>query len=213
MVSTKEKVKIRKVNSTEKIIINEIVEIHLQTFQGFFLTFLGRGFLRQLYKGYTTYEKSALLVALNDENNAVGFLAYSENISGFYKYLIKTKLIQFAWYSLCAFFRKPSAIIRLLKAFSKPGETERKEDYIELASIGVSPKIKANGVGSALIDELKTAVDFKKFKYICLETDAEDNKSANNFYLKNGFILFRSFVTSENRKMNEYRYTNMVKSL
>lgn len=208
MIATKEKVSIRKVGSSEKQITNEIVEIHLQTFQGFFLTFLGRGFLRQLYKGYCAYDKSALLVAMNNENRPIGFLAYSEDISGFYKYLIKSKLLPFAWYSFYAFCRQPSSIIRLLSAFFKPGKSKRNENYIELASIGVSPEIKSTGIGSALIEELKTNTDFNRFQYICLETDAENNEASNEFYLKNDFSLFKSFETPEGRKMNEYRYAS-----
>ena len=41
-------VTIREVKSDEKKIIDEIVTIHLNTFTGFFLTFMGRGFLRQI---------------------------------------------------------------------------------------------------------------------------------------------------------------------
>ena len=35
---------------------------------------------------------------------------------------------------------------------------------------------------------------------------AEFNDIANRFYLKNGFVLEREFVTAEGRRMNEYRY-------
>ena len=45
-------VTIREVKSDEKKIIDEIVTIHLNTFTGFFLTFMGRGFLRQMYQSY-----------------------------------------------------------------------------------------------------------------------------------------------------------------
>lgn len=196
---------IRKVNKTEKNVISEIVDIHLATFEGFFLTFMGRGFLKWMYTSYTEHSQSDLLVAVRN-GKTVGFLAFSENMSGLYKFMIKHHLIQFAWYSLGAFLRKPKVFMRLIRAFLKPGESQRDEKYVELASIGVSPEAKAKGIGSGLIDALKADVDFAEFAYITLETDAVDNEVANRFYKKNGFAAVREYQTREGRKMIEYRY-------
>ena len=44
--------------------IDEIVDIHMETFTGFFLTFLGKGFLKQLYKGFIEHNKSGLIIAV-----------------------------------------------------------------------------------------------------------------------------------------------------
>lgn len=197
---------IKKAVKGEKEIIDSIVDIHLATFKGFFLTFMGRGFLKQMYAEYTEHPESNILIA-TDNGNVVGFLAYSENLSGLYKYMIKHRLVQFALYSIGAFFRKPKVFTRLVRAFLKPSESKRDEKYVELASIGVHPDAKSHGIGSALIDSLKKEVDFCKFAYITLETDAVDNEIANNFYIKNGFTVERNFETREGRKMFEYRYT------
>ena len=191
---------IREVKSEEKELINEIVSIHLNTFTGFFLTFMGRGFLNQMYRSYCDHDESGLLVA-EEDRKAVGFLAYSGNFSGLYKFMIKTRLIPFGWYSVGAFFRRPSAFMHIIKAFLKPSEVKREEKYVELSSIGVDPTIKSKGVGSLLIDELKKIVDFNKFAYITLETDAVNNDGAIHFYEKNGFVRERMFETDEGRKM------------
>lgn len=191
-------------SAKEKDVIKKVVEIHIKTFNGFFLTFMGKGFLRQMYSSYAQYDNAGLLVAYEDDT-PVGFLAYSADMSGLYKYMIKRKLIPFAWYSLCAFFRKPMVFMRLLRAFLKPSEAKRNEKYVELASIGVSPECKSKGVGSALISELRRITDFNMYRYITLETDAVNNEIANNFYKKNGFELYREYKTREGRKMNEYR--------
>ncbi len=197
--------KIRTVSSTEKETIDKIVDIHLATFQGFFLTFMGRGFLKQMYSAYTRHNGSDILVA-EAEGRVVGFLAYSQQMSGLYKHMIRHQLVQFAWYSLGAFLRKPKVFLRLIRAFLKPGEAKREETYIELASIGVHPDAKSGGVGSKLIDALKQATDFDTFAYITLETDAVDNDAANRFYVKNGFTAVREYETHEGRKMLEYRF-------
>lgn len=198
-------VTIREVKSDEKKIIDEIVTIHLNTFTGFFLTFMGRGFLRQMYQSYCDHEESGLLVAEGD-GKTVGFLAYSSDFSGLYKFMIKTRLVQFGWYSMGAFFRRPSAFLHIVKAFLKPSEVKRKEKYVELSSIGVDPNVKSKGVGSKLIEKLKKLVDFEEYAYITLETDAVNNEGAIHFYEKNGFIRERMFVTDEGRKMYEYRF-------
>lgn len=196
---------IREVKSEEKELINDIVSIHLNTFTGFFLTFMGRGFLNQMYRSYCDHDESGLLVA-EEKGKAVGFLAYSGNFSGLYKFMIKTRLIPFGWYSVGAFFRRPSAFMHIIRAFLKPSEAKRNEKYVELSSIGVDPTIKSRGVGSLLIDELKKIVDFNKFAYITLETDAVNNDGAIHFYEKNRFVRERLFETDEGRKMYEYRF-------
>lgn len=198
-------VTIREVKSDEKELINEIVTIHLNTFTGFFLTFMGRGFLRQMYQSYCDHDESGLLVA-EEDGKALGFLAFSSNFSGLYKFMIKTRLIQFGWYSVGAFFRRPSAFMHIISAFLKPGEAKREEKYVELSSIGVDPNVKSKGIGSKLIDALKDNVDFDKYTYINLETDAVDNEGAIHFYEKNGFVRERMFETDEGRKMYEYRF-------
>ena len=196
---------IRNASFDEEQVIDRVADIHISTFQGFFLTFMGKGFLKQLYLSFCKHPESGLLIATED-GDAVGFLAYSGDYSGLFKYMIKTRLIPFAWYSVGAFFRKPKVFMHLVRAFLKPSETKRIEEYVELSSIGVDPAFKGMGIGTHLINTLIQKVDFKKYKYITLETDAENNDAAIRFYGRNGFIQEREFTTSEGRKMYEYRY-------
>ncbi len=191
--------------------IPEVVDVHMQSFTGFFLTFLGKGFLKQLYTGFMNHPSSGLIVAIEDDK-IEGFLAYSDDLSSFYKYLIKRRLIPFAWYAGCAFLKNPKIMFRLLRAFTYSGEAKRTEKYIELSSIGVLPETEGTGIGSGLITALKRKASalnedqVEKYKYIKLETDAVDNEGANHFYQKNGFVLNNTYETPEGRKMNEYRY-------
>ena len=186
--------------------IEQIVNIHMDSFQGFFLTFLGRGFLRQLYRGYIEYPSAGVIIAYEEKGYIEGFLAFSEDLSGLYKYLIRKRLLQFAWFAFLGFLRRPQILLRLLRAFLKPEESRRKENYMELASIGVLPSCAGKGIGSCLISELKRHTDFQRCSYIKLETDAVGNEKVNRFYLSNGFVREREYVTREGRKMNEYRY-------
>ena len=196
---------IREASFDEKQVIDRVAEIHVATFQGFFLTFMGKGFLQQLYLSFCKHSESGLLIAVENKNT-IGFLAYSSDYSGLFKFMIRTRLIPFAWYSIGAFFRKPKVFMRIVRAFLKPSETKRSESYVELSSIGIDPSCKGKGVGTKLVDALKQGIDFKKYGYISLETDAENNEAAIRFYEKNGFVLEREFVTTEGRKMYEYHY-------
>ena len=201
-----QEITIRKIEGKEKTVIKEIVRIHMQTFEGFFLTFMGKGFLATMYRSYCRHGQSNLLGAFDEEGEVQGLLAYSKDMSGLYKYMIKHSLIPFAWYSLGAFFRKPKVFVRLIRAFLKPSEAKREEKYIELSSIGVIPTAKSRGIGSKLVDYLKETEGQSNCQYISLETDADNNEGANAFYIKNTFSLERVYYTKENRRMNEYRY-------
>ena len=186
-------------------LIDQVVDIHVTAFPGFFLSFMGPGFLKQMYHSYCEHDGSGIIVAYCDDR-PVGFLSYSLDMSGLYKFMIRRRLLKFGWYAFGAFLRKPTIALRLLRSFLKPSESSRSEKYVELSSIAVRPDFSSGGIGTALISELKNIVEGSDAEYISLETDAVNNEAANSFYLKNGFVLSREYVTPENRRMNEYRF-------
>lgn len=192
-------------NKADSKYIEALSRLHMKAFPDFFLTQLGRPFLKTLYKGYLEDENSGILVA-EVNGKLAGFIAYSNAYSEFYRGLIKKHLIRFGFCSLLAVVRHPSFCKRLLGAFKKSNEVLKEEAYVELASICVNPKIGNKGIGSRLIQQLKRITDFSTYRYINLETDACENDAVNQFYLKNDFRLARQYLTAEGRKMNEYRY-------
>ena len=198
--------KIYQLKDANAAYVRSIAELHKKAFPAFFLTQVGIPFLRTLYSGYLEDRDSGIIVAEEDDR-LVGFIAYSNDYPRFYKGLMKNHLLKFALCSVWAAIRHPSFVKRLLGAFKKSESVVKKERYVELASICVDPSIESRGIGTKLIDCLKGLVDFKTYAYVNLETDAEANEKANRFYVKNGFVLEREFVTAEGRRMNEYRYT------
>lgn len=187
--------------------VKAIVDLHLATFPGFFLTFMGPGFLRLLYQSFLAHDASQLLIAEDEDGKLLGFVAFSNNLSELYRHLIRHSLFPLAWYSLVALLRRPPVVFRLIRGLSQPKLSERAERYAELSSIGVSPQYKKLGVGRTLVEEVKKRIDFSSISYLKLETDAENNADVNAFYLRNGFVLHHAYTTPEGRKMNEYRYT------
>lgn len=192
-------------NLENKSLIPDIAALHKKAFKGFFLTKLGVPFLKTLYTGFFEDDKSGILIA-KDKDKLIGFLAYSKDYPRFFKQLIKKHIIRFAVCSVGAAIKHPSFIKRILGAFKKSDEVKKDDNYVELASICVDPDCESQGIGTALIDELKSIINFNRFAYISLETDAENNDIVNKFYVKNGFALKRTYKTGEGRLMNEYTY-------
>ena len=196
---------IRELKREDRALVPALAALHKRAFPGFFLTRLGLPFLRTLYRGYLEDPDSGILIAERD-GTPVGFLAYSQDYPRFYKGLIRRHVVRFALCSALAAIRHPSFIKRIFGAFRKSEAVVKEEAYVELASICVDPASEGAGVGTALIDRLKERVDFERFAYINLETDADGNDAVNRFYQKNGFVPARQFVTAEGRSMNEYRF-------
>ena len=193
------------IEPTQKDILDKIVDMHIASFKGFFLSSMHHGFLRTLYRSFTEHKSSELLVAF-DGDTAVGFIAYSWDTRGIYRYMLSRHFFTFFWYSFLSFVRRPSIVKKLFSALSMPKNSKRDEHYCKIFSIGVDPARHGEGIGSMLIDTLKHRIDFSKYAYITLETDAYNNDYANKFYLDNGMTLSSVFVTAEGRVMNKYHY-------
>ena len=196
---------IKKVDPSQKDVLNAIVELHIETFKGFFLSSMHKGFLRTLYKSFAEHKSSELLVA-DEEGEPIGFIAYSWDTTGVYRYMLWRHFFPFVWYSFLSFIKRPCIFGKLFGALKMPSQSKRDEHYCKVFSLGVRSDRQGIGVGTALFDELKQKVDFSKYSYITLETDAKDNEMANTFYKNNGMTLSSVYVTPEGRVMNKYHY-------
>ena len=136
---------IERVKKLDDKTINTISNLHLNAFPDFFLTKLGKNFISLLYKCYIEDEESGIIIA-KDEEEIVGFIAYSNDYSAFYKNLIKDHLIKFAFYSFGALMKHPSFSKRLLGALKKSDDVKKEERYVEIASICVDPKKVRKGL-------------------------------------------------------------------
>ena len=199
-------VRVITIKPSQKNILDTIVRLHIIAFRGFFLSSLHKGFLRQLYRSFIEHESSELLVAVDDDDNAIGFLACSWDSRDLYRFMLRKHLISFMWYSFLSFLKKPSILPKMLGALGMPAKSVRNEKYVKIFSIAVDPDHQHQNVGSLLINNLKNRIDFNKYTYITLETDADDNDYVNSFYQKNGLVLSSRYITPEGRRMNKYHY-------
>ena len=180
-----------------------VVRIHLRSFQGFFLSFLGPAFLSLLYLETITDPNGIALVSEQDKKIA-GFVTGTTQPSGFYKRLMKRHLFGFFWASLKGFLRKPAILPLLLRAFGMPAQPLPADNCATLMSIAVDPSMQGQGLGKSLVNAFVEEARSRGSEYINLTTDAAGNDATNLFYQSLGFELFRQYSTPEKRLMTEY---------
>lgn len=181
--------------------VNAIVEIHINAFKGFFLTSLGRDFLKFYYTCFVKNGETVTMVA--EENKIIyGFSAATKKCKGFNGRLIKANFFLFGLLTFKMLFRSPKSLLRLIRNLSKKGDgVIDKEDYAELYSIGVSRNAQGMGVGKKILIETEKNLKVMGVKRISLTTDYFNNEQAVGFYHSLGYKLLYEFVTYPNRKM------------
>jgi len=191
------------IRSFESKDIDSVVEIHLLAFPNFFLSFLGQRFLRQYYKSIVDYSQFGLVAAHNGK--VIGFTTGLDSSFSFYRRILKSRGVKFALAAIPAIVKQPTIIFRLAEAIWKRSPREHDAvPTVHLTSIGVMPEMVGKSVGHLLMREFSSLALQKGFQRIVLETDAENNMRACQFYSKEGFQVRRSFVTTQGRKMYEF---------
>lgn len=181
-----------------------IVDIHLRSFQGFFLSFLGPSFLKQYY-GNMVDSPFGLALVICRRDKVVGFACGSDRMSGFYRDLLRTKWLQLSLAALPAVLRRPSTAVRLLRAaVTRPGRASGQRSPGELSSIAIHPDWEAGGLGKALLAAYIQEMKARGATELALSTDRDDNERVNAFYLHSGFSLAGVARTPEGRWLNKY---------
>lgn len=182
--------------------VRSIVAVHQEGFPGFFLTFLGPAFLRELYLATLTDPDGIGFVATNEK--VIGFVLGTVRPSGFYHGLLRRHWWRFALASLIPALRRPSIIPRLLRAFSMPNTVAQQEGRGTLMSLAVLPEAQGQRVGQALVLAFLEEASLRGLRQVDLTTDRDANDSTNRFYQRLGFACERTYTTPEGRAMNEY---------
>lgn len=181
--------------------VERIVEIHINAFEGFFLTFLGPKFLGLLYKGFI--DKGVLRVAVVD-SDVIGFSAGTEQPELFFSNLRKEKWLLFFLAAVPSLIKKPSLVIKKLYGaiFYKGDSVARINNSFLLSSLAVDPCSEGKGIGKFLINDLNELLSGKRTsETIYLITDKNENGSVLGFYNKCGFSIESEFKQSGQREM------------
>lgn len=186
------------VRKAEQCDVDKIVLIHKSAFKDFFLTSLGDKFLTAYYSCFIKSSDAVVLCA-EENDRLLGFAAATKLCKGFNGRLIKNNAIKFMLVALRLLFTEPSALVRLVKNFTKKSaEVEDDEDYGELYSIGVDSCAQGRGLGKALLTETEKQMGIEK---LSLTTDYNDNESTIAFYKKCGYQVLYEFTAYPDRKM------------
>jgi ribosomal protein S18 acetylase RimI-like enzyme len=183
--------------------VPNVVRVHLAGFQGFFLTFLGPAFLRELYKA-TLIDNSGIGFVAEYEEGICGFVTGTTHPSGFYRRLLRNRWWRFALASVLPVLKRPSIIPRLLRALSMPEKVNKQDGRGTLMSIAVLPEMKGKGIGKTLVNAFLKDAANRGLKQVDLLSDRYNNDDVNAFYKDLGFKCERQFFTPEGRAMNEY---------
>ena len=185
--------------------LKPVVEIHLEAFPGFFLTFLGPCFLKTFYGSFIGEKTAVAWVAQNAADGKVlGAVFGTTSPKGFFKRLVRRKWAAFGGAALGALVKKPSIARRLFRALFYRGDPPSRPGLALLSSIAVSPGAQGKGVGKALLDRWASEAEKRGCPGAYLTTDADGNDAVNEFYIRSGWTVEAAFVTPEGRRMNRY---------
>jgi ribosomal protein S18 acetylase RimI-like enzyme len=182
--------------------VPRVVEIHLAAFPGFFLSFLGASFLRLFYAEAVALGEICLVAT--SKGAVVGFVMGSVQPGGFFKKLIKRRVLAFGFAALPAVLRKLSTGVRVARALIKPKQAAKAAGTATLMSIGVDPATQGTGAGKALVLAFLDEARRRGASTVDLTTDKVENDRTNAFYLSLGFAVAREITTPEGRVLNEY---------
>jgi ribosomal protein S18 acetylase RimI-like enzyme len=151
-----------------------------------FLTILGPGFLRRLYRRVVRTPGSFLLV-VEDGETTVGFLAGSTDVSGLYRSFVLRD-------GAAAAFQCGG---RLLRSWRRVVETLHHGtgatvDGAELLAIAVDPAIRGRGAGTLLVDGFLSEIERRRQTAAHVVVGA-DNGSAVALYRRAGFRTAERF--------------------
>jgi ribosomal protein S18 acetylase RimI-like enzyme len=181
-----------------------IVMVHMASFQQFFLTFLGPGFLARLYLEISREPGAVFLVATDGGGRVVGFAAGVADLPAFYRRAARTKWFTFGMASVRAALSRPSILPRLWRALRAADQAKGASCSASLMSIAVAPETKGAGIGKRLITAFLERMDQQGQTKVCLVTDRDNNAATLGFYDGLGFQKTREFQTREGRWVCEY---------
>lgn len=180
-----------------------VCEIHLVAFPGFFLTLLGRRFLRVMYKAFFHNSTSIFVVLDTPHGNLSGF-AVGALVKSSSDYRSALKYFpEFIVALVLPVISHPKVVLgRLISKVLKAGSLPQlPPNAVILRSIAVLPSARGSGVAALLLDSFERAVLVKGIAEVYLTTDANNNDRVKRFYSKHGYVVDTRFLQDGNREM------------
>lgn len=185
--------------------LDGVVAVHCEAFPGFFMTQLGRPFLREYYR-CVVESPLGILITESSDGECVAFVAGFVDPAAFYRSLRRRRL-RLGLAASLGVVTRPWRLATLLAnarrarvAAEGPGGRE----VAELSSLAVRPAGAGCGAGSRLIKAFADAARAAGADRVVLTTDASGNDEVNKFYRSRGFTCVRTLEARRGRWLNEY---------
>ncbi len=184
--------------------LDQVLTVHLQSFPGFFLSFLGPRFLREFYRSFLDDPAGMAFVAVDEQGRVQGVVAGPQSPDGYFRRLLKRRWWAFCLASTGAVLRRPTIVPRLFRAVFYRGEAPSGPPRALLSSIAVAPSAQGQGVGRLLVNAWVAEARRRGCTGCFLTTDRDGNDAVNTFYQRLGWRLADSYATPQGRQMNRY---------
>jgi len=178
----------------------------MRAFPAFFLTFLGRGFLREFYGSFSGNPEGIGFVAADgDSGRVIGVVVGPVKPAGYFKRLLVRRWWAFCLHSAAAVLKRPTIVPRLVRAVVYRGDApEQGPERALLSSIAVDPEVQRSGAGRRLVQVFLDEAAQRGCPGVYLTTDRVDNDAVNAFYERLGWRVEGTFATPQGRQMNRY---------
>jgi GNAT superfamily N-acetyltransferase len=181
--------------------IEPAVAIHASAFPDYFLTFLGRDFLKLLYRFYVKGE-TEIALALLYRDQLAGTLLGTMQPQQFYRRLATRNFLPFALAAFKPFLKRPAILPRLVRALTYRGDAPPlAAGGALLASICVDVPWQNQGLGRYLVAAFEKEIFQRGASFGYLITDRLGNDKTLAFYQKTGWQEMHAFTTPQGRAM------------
>src|SRR6476661_5937439 len=181
----------------------KVAKVHMLAFPGFFLSELGEPFLKCFYSAVILDSAGVGLLVTDIDGVVSGFVVGTLHSNGFYKKIIKKNWFTLIWSAMPKLLLRPRRILKIFRSLKSSANTELPNTAC-LLSICVNPNVAGKGIGKVLLSAFEEQLLNCGKDYVFLTTDANNNDSVNQFYLRNDFTLRSSFEQRAGRVMNVY---------
>ena len=181
-----------------------VARLHAATISRGFLTRLGPRFLCQLYLGIAEDPDSAVFVA-TDGGRVAGFLAYTSNVAGLYRRVVRARFGRLLLGMLPRILR-PAVLWQAYDTLRYPAHKSKMQlPAAELLALGVDPQWQGRGVARRLLGPMIQRARRDGQTHVSVVAGGA-LEAANHFYQANGFKLVAQF-THHHKPANAYVLT------
>ena len=166
---------------------SQVALLHIQGISTGFISSLGHKFVTALYESIAESPYGFGFVE-EDEGKVLAFVAFTTNLGGLYKSILKKNVIRFSWLLFYRLFSWKK-IKRIFETLFYPARVEKRElPKSELLSIAVSHDQRGKGLAATLIMRGLRECSLKEIPQVKVLV-ADFNEPANRLYQKTGFVL------------------------